>query len=70
MIVLGIAGTWLSLAAAGFAGLSVLEGAQEREGGRDRLARATQEPLHEHAGAEQALSLADMRSLIARALYR
>jgi hypothetical protein len=68
MIVLGIAGTWLTLTAAGFAGLSVFGRAGAHDGHE-------QEPVIEVApeqltgeSTEPAPSVADMRSLIARAL--
>ncbi|HUB35942.1 MAG TPA: hypothetical protein VL972_03900 [Solirubrobacteraceae bacterium] len=68
MIVLGIAGTWLTLTAAGFAGLSAFGRGAAHEGcARESAGRTAHEPLTGASG-EPAPSVADMRSLIARAL--
>jgi hypothetical protein len=69
MIVLGIAGTWLTLTAAGFAGLSAFGRAETHDSHEQHepAVEAGREPLTD-ASTESAPSVADMRSLIARAL--
>jgi hypothetical protein len=68
MIVLGIAGTWLTLTAAGFAGLSAFGRPETHESREHEPAtEAGSEPLMSES-TESAPSVADMRSLIARAL--
>jgi hypothetical protein len=68
MIALSIATTWLTLTAAGFAGLSVLDrGGDGRED--EEPATATPDPLRAASTcSDQSRVLADTRSLIARAL--
>jgi hypothetical protein len=67
MIALSIATTWLTLTAAGFAGLSVLDRGDGRED-EELAAEAPDSPRVASASSDQSRVLADTRSLIARAL--
>jgi hypothetical protein len=68
MIVLGIAGTWLTLTAAGFAGLSAFGRTETHDSHEHEAAVEAGHELPAGTSAESVPSVADMRSLIARAL--
>ncbi len=68
MIALGIATTWITLTAAGFAGLSAFDRSESRKYVESELATPERSPISDRSSYDQSLVLADTRSLIARAL--
>jgi hypothetical protein len=68
MIALSIAGTWLVLSVLGFAGLSALGRAEQRESLEVDRPTAQDAPPAGWSNPNQAYVLADSRSLIAKAL--